>query len=273
MLQVDEQDEKIIAERMTALDAVTGPRVGDWVHFANEVRWRISNVIHYPADGDTPAVHKVQTSDGGSYHLGAGYVSMSGSLEDPVPVSSLTLTEQTKDARLWIFHHGLAGGDRGVDFTRPMRVYQCSLPAPGTDPDWRPPVEPLSLRSMNLEHLGTDGVLFRGGHELPHMSQVLRRDLHGEQILLAMHHQYGRRALGYARTRQDDRYNFLVYAPGSAGTNWTAFATEQDLRDFTEAYDLTIHGSLESGGRFELELPANTDRWRPVTVRVATPAT
>lgn len=36
--QVDEQDQTIIAERMAALDAVTGPRVGDWVHFANDVQ-------------------------------------------------------------------------------------------------------------------------------------------------------------------------------------------------------------------------------------------
>lgn len=118
---LDERDQAILAERLTALDAIEGPRVGDVVRFADGVVRRISH--HW---GD-----KVQTSDHGSYYLGNGYVSMSGSLFGSVPVESLEQEREEANAWVWFFHHDWHKARNGVDVEVPVRVFLCYLNAPG----------------------------------------------------------------------------------------------------------------------------------------------
>jgi len=117
-IALDEKDQRILAGRVAALDEVEGPRVGDFVRFADGVVRRVS--YHW---GDT-----VQTSDGGSYYLGNGWVSMSGSLYPGVPVGLLTLTDETRDGSVWFFHHDWAKAHNGVHASIPFRVFSCSLP-------------------------------------------------------------------------------------------------------------------------------------------------
>lgn len=117
----DDQDAAILTERVAAFDAVTGPRVGDYVVFADGIQRRISYIW-----GDGQETSSVQTSDGGSYYLGNGYVSMSGSLYSGVKPETLTDTGETKHGGVWFFHHDYATAHNGVETTMPFRVFACS---------------------------------------------------------------------------------------------------------------------------------------------------
>lgn len=116
----DSRDEKILARRIEDLNAIGGFGCGDWVDFADGVSRRISHI--WP---EGP-----QTSDGGSFYLGNGYLSFSGSLYGIVPNDSLTLTDERRDGNAWFFHHDLHQAHHAVGVTLPFRVYTCSLPAP-----------------------------------------------------------------------------------------------------------------------------------------------
>lgn len=115
----DDRDALLVASRRVALDAVAGPRVGDFVIFADGVTRRISHV--WDCWEDMPA--SVQTSDDGSYYLGDGYVSMSGGLHPGIPSDTLTLTDELRPGAVWIFHHDLWGAGRGVETEIPFRVF------------------------------------------------------------------------------------------------------------------------------------------------------
>lgn len=122
MPKFDERDAEILAERVEAFNARQGPRVGDYVRFADDVTRRISHVWRDEHD----AAFSVQTSNGGSYYLGKGYVSMSGSLFGGVKPETLTLTEETRDGAVWFFHHDWHTAHNGVDTVATFRVFTCS---------------------------------------------------------------------------------------------------------------------------------------------------
>lgn len=122
MPKFDERDAEILAERIAEYDARQGPRVGDYVRFADDVTRRISYVWR----DEHETVFSVQTSTGGSYYLGKGYVSMSGSLFGGVKPDTLTLTDETRDGGVWFFHHDWHTAHNGVDVTVPFRVFTCS---------------------------------------------------------------------------------------------------------------------------------------------------
>ena len=95
----------------------------------------------------------------------------------------------------------------------------------------------MAWRMLSLRDALGSGELWRGDYQLAHMSQVLRRDLTGEDLLRIA----GEPAHGYVRTDQhvDDcrtgrtsgiGYRFLLYYPGSAFTRWKAFWEEPELR-------------------------------------------
>ena len=123
---IDDRDRVIIARNHAALDRRPGPRVGDWVDFADGKQYRIS----YIWDFEDGTVREIQTSRGGSWHLGSGYVSFSGGLLLSVKESTLAATEETRSADIWIFHHDLAGAHRAVYMDIPFRVFTCSRAAP-----------------------------------------------------------------------------------------------------------------------------------------------
>lgn len=123
---LDERDRQIIWERRHSIELIEGPRVGDFVDFADGERRRVSYIW---ADEHGQAF-SVQTSDGGSYYLGNGYVSMSGSLYSGVGPETLAFTGETAPGSAWIFHHDYRTADNGVDVTIPFRVYRCSVDAP-----------------------------------------------------------------------------------------------------------------------------------------------
>jgi hypothetical protein len=126
MTRFDERDAAIVATRTASLDELDGPRVGDYVRFADGTERRISYAT--PAEW-LPEVDSIQTSDGGSWYLGDGYVSFSGGLHPGVERASLTLTDETQRGSVWIFHHDYATAHNGVNASIPFRVYECSLEA------------------------------------------------------------------------------------------------------------------------------------------------
>jgi hypothetical protein len=126
MIDLDDRDATILAERIAMYDEIPGPRVGDFVTFADGVTRRISYI--WRDEHDVP--FSAQTSDGGSYHLGNGYVSMSGGLYAGVKPETLTLTDQQRDGRVWFFHHDHWTAHNDIHVTMPFRVFSCSAHAP-----------------------------------------------------------------------------------------------------------------------------------------------
>lgn len=123
-LHFDTNDQAIVDRRRTQLDTLPGPRVGDFVEFADGTVRRISETWGDPPD------RRAQTSDGGNFYLGEHGVSFSGSLYPAVPADSLTATGHTRPGAVWIFHHDHWRAHHGVHTTIPFRVYTCELPAP-----------------------------------------------------------------------------------------------------------------------------------------------
>lgn len=125
--EFDERDNVLRRKYAAALDEIKTLRVGDFVRFACGTIRRISHIWSW--DG-LPA-ESVQTScDGYGFHLGNGYVSFSGTLFRGVHESTLTLTNELRVGRVWIWHHGMPGAGCGVETTIPFRVYTCTETAP-----------------------------------------------------------------------------------------------------------------------------------------------
>lgn len=122
---------------------------------------------------------------------------------------------------------------------------------------------------------GASTALYRGEHKLPHMSQVLGRDLDAERLARYP----GVRAMGYTLTDEqvEDRrlgidssgfpYRFVVRSPSSCALAWTAFYEKADLRAFCDAYGIAIEGELTPGSRFHLRFPDDERRAFPLERR------
>jgi hypothetical protein len=119
-MTLDDRDQAILTARVAAFDPTEGPRVGDYIDFADGVTRQISYV--WPDD--------VQTSDSGRNYLGNGYMSFSGGLYTPVPTKTLTLTETTRETSAWFFHHDHRTAYNGVNVRVSMRVWISSAKAP-----------------------------------------------------------------------------------------------------------------------------------------------
>jgi hypothetical protein len=119
--ELDSRDKQILAERQAAFDKRTGPRVGDYVIFADGVERRIS--YDFGDEG-------YQACGGCLFYLGTDYMSSSRSLYATVPADSLVMTDETRGAPAWFFHLDQRDADNGVNVTVQVRVYRCSLPAP-----------------------------------------------------------------------------------------------------------------------------------------------
>lgn len=123
--QLDEIDRGIVADRMAAFDSRPGPRVGDYVRFADGVVHRFSHDHGY----------SLQTSTGGSFHLlASGGMNFSGSLYPGVSRDTLTDTGETAPGRAWIFHHDWWKAHNAVDIAVPVRVFDCTLTSERTLP-------------------------------------------------------------------------------------------------------------------------------------------
>ena len=130
-MALDERDTAILAERIRALDAEPDPRCGDYVRFGDGTERRISHLWilteQEAADFDFPS--QAQTSDDGSWYLGVGYTSFSGSLYMGTPLAGLRLMDETRLGSCWFFHHDHRTAHNGVDVEIPLRVYETDAEA------------------------------------------------------------------------------------------------------------------------------------------------
>ena len=137
----DERDALIVAARAETYDTIRGPRVGDFVTFADGVTRRISHV--WPADWHDDGIARIQTSDlpggdepcrSGSFYLGDGYISYSGGLHGSVKADTLTETGDGESygtpGTIWIFHHDEWGAGRAVTRSMLFRAFTCTEEAP-----------------------------------------------------------------------------------------------------------------------------------------------
>jgi len=120
--ELDDRDRAILADRAGLFNARCGPRVGDYVDFADGITRRISHIWDI-------APCTVQTSDGGSWYLGKGFCSFSGGLHPGIARETLTLTGEVREGSLWFFHHDYHTADNGVETTIPFRVYSTTIVA------------------------------------------------------------------------------------------------------------------------------------------------
>lgn len=125
---LDDQDAAIREKRAALLDQEQGPREGDYIEFADGNTRRVSHV--WPADWHDDGFARCQTSEQGSWYLGNGGVSFSGSLYGSVSEDTLTLTEERRDGSVWFFHHDHHRAHNGIHTSIPFRVYRCTEEAP-----------------------------------------------------------------------------------------------------------------------------------------------
>lgn len=121
VLTLDDRNQAILTARIKLLDEEEGPRVGDYVEFSNGVTRRVSYIWF----GE-----RVQTSDAGSFYLGNGYVSFSGSLHDGVPRNTLVRTEAKRLGSVWFFRNDYHQANNALNVEIEFRVYKCELEAP-----------------------------------------------------------------------------------------------------------------------------------------------
>jgi len=113
-VQPNDRDMAIAKERLNRLDAEMRPRVGDYIYMKN------GNLERFSYDWN----NGLQTCINGSFYLGYGYVSMSGSLNGLIPNDRIKLTSEQKIGSFWFFHNDCACAHHGVGVKALCRVYQ-----------------------------------------------------------------------------------------------------------------------------------------------------
>jgi hypothetical protein len=112
----DKRDMQIAEDRINLFNDRDGPRVGDFIIVPGGLYLRFAYDW-----GD-----QIQTTDkqyGGSFHIGNGYVSMSGGLEPGYLKEQIELTNETRRGYFWIEHHGHLCADCSIGLMFPCRVY------------------------------------------------------------------------------------------------------------------------------------------------------
>ena len=127
--QLDETDQDILRTKTRLLDQNPKPRVGDYIRFADGTERRISHL--WTELGGWDMEDAAQTSDGGSFYLGDGYATFSGSLFGGTPLDKLSeLVGEKKLGDVWFFHHNVRRAYNGVDTSIPFRIYISTEEAP-----------------------------------------------------------------------------------------------------------------------------------------------
>lgn len=110
---------EIMADRIEKFNALEGARVGDYVRLPrrHQHHGEFTRITH--DWGDT-----LQTGGmGGSFYLGAGWLSYSGSLDSGIARAQLVATDETRIGPFWFFDEDRSGAGRGISFEAPMRVF------------------------------------------------------------------------------------------------------------------------------------------------------
>jgi hypothetical protein len=117
--EIDNTDRLIVMDRAAARDRVQGPRVGDYVHMTDGTTRRFTH--HW---GDSIQTTCVGACAGGSFYLQCGAMNFSGALDSAIPISTLEMTDETREGSCWIFHHDRWQAHNAVHTSIPCRVYR-----------------------------------------------------------------------------------------------------------------------------------------------------
>lgn len=119
-----ERDAAILERNAAARDRIEGPRVGDFVVFADGSRGR------FTYDWGNGIQTTVRPKRGGyefgagSFYLGPDGVSYSGALDPMIPKAQLADTGETALGAFWFFHRDWACAHSAVYVEAPCRVYR-----------------------------------------------------------------------------------------------------------------------------------------------------
>jgi len=161
-----ERDLSIINDRVKNFHKRQGFKVGEFIYLPDGQKVIISHVWD-----DT-----VQTSGGGSMHLhSGGGISYSGGLDSGIKKEDLILTDKFDSGQIWIFHEGLSGGNRGVYYKMPFRVYK---PKPGADLSGIPQVAELKRQKLIAKSETITRINGNGQPYTLHMPEITITVLH-----------------------------------------------------------------------------------------------
>lgn len=125
MQTLDERDTAILNTRQAAFLACQEPKQGDFIRFADGTIKRIAHV--WPDEQNR--AEWIQPTDGkgdaGSFYLGEGYMSYSGSLNQGIDANRFTRANETMQGRCWFFHHDFARANGGVYVQINCPVWNC----------------------------------------------------------------------------------------------------------------------------------------------------
>lgn len=121
---LDLRDRAILAERRTAFNKMTGPRVGDFIRFSCGTVQRIAHIWEW---GNGP--ESIQPGNGSFYFGPSGHLSMSGGLDPGLSPDLFEETEERLVGRAWFFHHDHHRAHNGIDVRMNFRVYAVNQPA------------------------------------------------------------------------------------------------------------------------------------------------
>lgn len=120
--QIDDTDKAILAARIVEWEKRQGPRVGDFVVTSRGLL-RFTHDWGDEVQTTVPHTHPC-ASDVSFYLTEDGYMSFSGSLDDSVPKSSLSLTTEIRQGSCWFFSHNHPEAHNDVYVQVPCRVWK-----------------------------------------------------------------------------------------------------------------------------------------------------
>lgn len=109
----DDQDETLAKEYLKKWDEYLSPRVGDYIIMPDGTYERFSH----------DWIDSLQTSPGGSFHLGDGFTSFSGALNPSIPIEDIHPIDFKMCGNFWMWHHGFPGYHNAVGVTALCRVF------------------------------------------------------------------------------------------------------------------------------------------------------
>ena len=117
-----EFNDKLFLELEKGYNLIQTIRIGDFVLEPGGKCTRVTQVWEYK--NGKPESVQVGGTYGGSFYLGAGYMSYSGGLDPSISVKKLHLTDKTMCGVIWFFNQDRLGEGRGVYYEMDFRVYE-----------------------------------------------------------------------------------------------------------------------------------------------------
>jgi len=139
----DEKDDQLLAQRVEHWERFKGPRVGDYIEFADGVTHRFSH--------DHGKEWGIQTSPiGGSFYMTVGgYMSYSGGLEPCLKHNLIYEIGEQRMGGVWFFHHDHARASNAVKANIPCRVFKTSA----NSDHWKPTAAQNANQQLDVPEL------------------------------------------------------------------------------------------------------------------------